>query len=262
MESDSIKDEESEYFWTGENEDYLKEENNYNYGSNEEEQKTNQEVENYTEEECDYLFKIIIVGESSVGKTSLLMQYYHHCFQEKRMSTLGLDLIFKTLKVGDHIIGVQLWDSAGQERFRATSRLTFSGSDAVIYVYDITQHSSFMEIQNWMKETDQYCIDNLYLMIGNKIDLEEERQVNTEEAKEFAKEHKMNFFEVSAKTAINVKKSFEDIIHNLYFEAKKNNKLPRKKDSNDSVQTLRITDPIKNVICDNKDKEKNNGTCC
>ncbi len=172
----------------------------------------------------EIIIKVVIVGESFVGKTNLLMRYADDKFNPNQKSTLGMDFLSKDLVINHHSLKVQFWDTAGQEKYKAISSSYYKVSSAVILVYDISRRDSFDRLENWIQDVQKYTNKNLKMMlIGNKIDLESERQVMTDEGANFAQKQGMYFWETSAKSNVNkcVNKAFETVIEECMNEALK-----------------------------------------
>ena len=152
----------------------------------------------------DYSLKVVVVGDSGVGKTCFLIRYVRNLFDEESQPTLGVEFMTKIVTTERHKIQLQLWDTAGQELFRSVTRGYYRGSAGALLVFDLSNRDSFDNIGRWLQDVrDTARSDVVTLLIGNKCDLDE-RQVSTEEAQEFAKEHNMQYFETSAKTGANI----------------------------------------------------------
>ena len=165
----------------------------------------------------EYLFKFIIIGDSGVGKSCLLLQFTDKRFQPIHDLTIGVEFGGKIISVGGKDIKLQIWDTAGQESFRSITRSYYRGAAGCILVFDITRRESFNHLENWIAESKHNSnLDMKYLLIGNKTDLEEKREVSTKEATAFAKEHGLKYLETSAKNANNVDKAFEETAVSIY----------------------------------------------
>ena len=154
-----------------------------------------------SDEECevDNVFKVVLIGNSGVGKTNLISKFTKDRFNDDLKPTLGVDFSTKTIRMRKHFIRLQIWDTAGQERYHAFTSVYFKDALGIIVVYDITQKSSFESLGTWLKLIKENVGDeSSILLIGNKIDLEEQRKVGLEEGQDFAKEHGMAFYETSA----------------------------------------------------------------
>nr|XP_057930498.1 ras-related protein Rab-3D-like isoform X2 [Doryrhamphus excisus] len=137
----------------------------------------------------DYMFKLLLIGNSSVGKTSFLFRYTDNSFTSAFVSTVGIDFKVKTIYRNDKRIKLQIWDTAGQERYRTITTAYYRGAMGFLLVYDITSQESFLSVQDWGTQIKTYSWDNAQVvLVGNKLDLEEDRQVPTEEAERLAKE--------------------------------------------------------------------------
>ncbi|CAL9120012.1 unnamed protein product [Musa textilis] len=159
--------------------------------------------------EYDYLFKLLLIGDSSVGKSCLLIRFADDSYVDSYISTIGVDFKIRTVELDGKTIKLQIWDTAGQERFRTITSSYYRGAHGIIIVYDITEMESFNNIKQWLSEIDRYASDSVCkLLVGNKCDLAEDRVVETEKAKAFADSLGIPFIETSAKDSINVEKAF------------------------------------------------------
>ena len=156
-----------------------------------------------------YLFKYIIIGDSAVGKSNILLRYTKGEFNEEFQSTLGVEFAAKNLEINNLIYRIQIWDTAGQENFRSITRAYYKNSACAFIVYDITNRKSFSNIKLWLDDIQKQCPQTTFLvLVGNKIDLEEQRQISYEEGASFAEQNNMLFFETSAKTGDNIENLF------------------------------------------------------
>jgi len=146
------------------------------------------------------IFKIVFMGDASVGKTNIMSRFCRNQFNINSKPTIGVDFALKNVKLGPHLIRLQLWDTAGQERYKTFTSTYFKDAQGIIYVYDITKYESFSNIERWIMNAQSHVdlSKTAMILIGNKIDLESERQVGKEEAADFANKHSMLFFETSA----------------------------------------------------------------
>lgn len=180
------------------------------------------------EKKYDYLFKLLLLGESKVGKTSILLQYTENKFIENQLGTMGVDFKKKFVIRGDIIICNQIWDTCGQDRYNSVTKTFFKGSQAIILVYSIDSKESFNKVNQWLEKIDQNASLNVIkILIANKCDLEEKRVVLYEKGKKLAEENKMKFFEVSAQSNTNIEVMFDTLIDDL-LEANKKNPAPSK----------------------------------
>eukprot|EP01087_Luapelamoeba_hula_P023862 TRINITY_DN8885_c0_g1_i1.p1 TRINITY_DN8885_c0_g1~~TRINITY_DN8885_c0_g1_i1.p1 ORF type:complete len:200 (+),score=37.87 TRINITY_DN8885_c0_g1_i1:94-693(+) len=159
--------------------------------------------------EYDYLFKILIIGDSGVGKSALLVRYCDDTFNDTFISTIGVDFKIKTIEVEGKNIKLQIWDTAGQERFRTITSSYYRGSHGVILVYSVVDRASFSNVEKWVLEVDRYATNNVKkLLVGTKSDLANQRVVPTEEGQALAEKLKIPVLETSAKTSTNVNEAF------------------------------------------------------
>ena len=158
----------------------------------------------------NYLFKYIIIGDPSVGKSNLLMKFANNKFTEDYQSTIGVEFGAKNIRLNDKVYRIQIWDTAGQENFRSITRAYFKKCVCAMVVYDITSKESFEHIQNWIDDVHEQSPKTvLIVLIGNKIDLEERRVISTDEGNDFATQNGLIFMETSAKSGVGVKEIFE-----------------------------------------------------
>ena len=166
----------------------------------------------------DCVYKILLLGDSTVGKTCFLLRYCDKRFQEAHLSTIGLDYRLKsmTLKNGKNI-KLQIWDTAGQDRFRAITKNYYKGANGIILIYDVTNLQSYENVKNWISQIKEESNPNVLIYLaGNKIDVgEEDRVVKTEEGQKIANELNLPFYETSAKNGVNVNEIFEDILEKI-----------------------------------------------
>ena len=153
---------------------------------------------------------LLLLGDSNVGKTSLLLNYTDNYYVGSHISTVGIDYKYKNIKINDMNIKLKIWDTSGQERFRSIAKSYLKNADGIIFVYDITCKKSFEGVKDCVKEAEGQGIYK-QIIIGNKCDLKDKRQVTTEMLNKFAEKKKIQAFETSAKTNINVSKAFESL---------------------------------------------------
>ena len=187
--------------------------------------------------------KIIIIGDSQVGKTSLLFQYTENFYPENFISTVGIEYKLKEIKINEVNYTLQIWDTAGQERFKSLSRSFMNEADGVLFVYDITNKKTFQSIKDWIKiQEDTSEIGNKKIIVGNKSDLEDKREISKEKLKNLCEQLNVYGEETSAKTGENVSEIFEKLAQ-LIVEDKTRNKTKTKNnvklkvsDSNDKTK--------------------------
>jgi len=166
--------------------------------------------------EHDYFFKILLIGDSGVGKSCLLLRFADDSWTDTHISTIGVDFKIKTLKIDDKTIKLQIWDTAGQERFRTITSSYYRGAQGIILVYDCTDQESFNNVKQWMGEIDRYACENVNkLLVGNKTDLVNEKVVDTATARQFAESMGIPFIETSAKSATNVESCFVSMARDI-----------------------------------------------
>ena len=203
------------------------------------------------DQEYDYLFKLLLIGNSSVGKSSLLFRFVENVWDDSFVPTIGVDfvsnllsviLIFiykqklKTLEVNGKKVKLQIWDTAGQERFKNITASYYRGGNGVLVVYDITERESFDNLNSWLIEIEKNANKNVYkLLIGNKCDLEDKRKVSYQEGKDFAESNGMKFMETSAKTASKVQEAFELLTNEIIKASISKEKGLEKKENNKAV---------------------------
>ena len=159
--------------------------------------------------EYDYLFKLLLIGDSGVGKSCLLLRFADDTYTESYISTIGVDFKIRTVELDGKTIKLQIWDTAGQERFRTITSSYYRGAHGIIVVYDVTDAESFNNVKQWLHEIDRYASENVNkLLVGNKSDLTSKRAVTFDQGKELADSLGIEFLETSAKVATNVEKAF------------------------------------------------------
>lgn len=166
----------------------------------------------------DYLFKVLLVGDSGVGKSCLLMRFTSDRFDDVTTSTIGVDFRVKFMQLGDKQIKLTIWDTAGQERFRTLTSSYYRGAQGIIFVYDVCRRETFEDLEKvWMKEVDVYSNieDAVKMVVANKVDLEAQREVTSQEGHDFARHHGCLYVETSAKTNIAVAQAFEELVHKI-----------------------------------------------
>jgi len=164
----------------------------------------------------DYLFKLLLIGDSGVGKTCLLFRFSDDAFNTTFISTIGIDFKIKTVEVDGKKIKLQIWDTAGQERFHTITTSYYRGAMGIMLVYDITQEKTFDNIAKWLRNIDEHASEGVERMIlGNKCDMESKRMVNKEKGEGIAREHAIKFFETSAKDNICVEEAFMQLTQDI-----------------------------------------------
>ena len=165
----------------------------------------------------DYLFKVVLIGDSGVGKSNLLSRFTRNEFNLDSKSTIGVEFATRTINVDGKTVKAQIWDTAGQERYRAITSAYYRGAVGALLVYDISKHATYGNVTRWLKELRDHADSNIVIMlVGNKSDLKHLRAVPTEEAKTFATENELSFIETSALDASNVESAFQTILTDIY----------------------------------------------
>jgi small GTP-binding protein len=156
-----------------------------------------------------HIAKAVVVGDATVGKTSLLVRYVKGIFDPKYLLTIGVDFYIQDVVLNDHLVRLQIWDTGGQEEFGPIRRLYYRGAKGVLLVYDKSNPQSFQRLDYWLREIKQGCGNVPIILIGNKADLEP--IITTEEGQQYAKEKSLTFIETSAKTNLNTKAPFSTL---------------------------------------------------
>lgn len=164
----------------------------------------------------DYLFKLVLIGDSGVGKSCLLLRFSDDAFTESYITTIGVDFRFRTINVGGKVVKLQIWDTAGQERFRTITSAYYRGADGIVLVYDVTEAESFAHVDEWLAEVNRYATENtVKILVGNKSEKGSGRTVSTEDARRKAEDLGISFIETSAKESINVELAFITVAREL-----------------------------------------------
>ena len=162
---------------------------------------------------------IIVLGDGAVGKTSLLKMYAEGKFQESHMATLGLDYVSKTYtpEGASQELQVKIWDTAGQERFRTLTHAFYKQANGVVVAFDVTNEDTFKNVRKWMESIFEHADQNICkVMVGNKIDLEDERKIPQKEAQDVANQYQMKYFEASAKMDVGISQFFETLMTQVW----------------------------------------------
>jgi len=205
----------------------------------------------------DFLFKVVLIGDSGVGKSNLLSRFTRNEFNLDSKSTIGVEFATRTLSIDDKTIKAQIWDTAGQERYRAITSAYYRGAVGALLVYDIAKHSTYVNVTRWLKELRDHADANIIVMlVGNKSDLKHLRAVPTEEAKAFAAENDLSFIETSALDASNVESAFQTILADIY-------RIVSSKSLEQSPEQIRPSSGDKITISASVDPHtKQSGGCC
>jgi len=177
----------------------------------------------------DYLFKLLLIGDSGVGKSCLLLRFADNTYTDSYISTIGVDFKIRTLDIDGKTVKLQIWDTAGQERFRTITSSYYRGAHGIIVVYDVTDKVSFNNVKQWLGEIDRYACQSVNkLLVGNKADLVEKKVVDFNEAKEFADSLGISFLETSAKSAQNVDEAFLTMTRQIKERVSRSHEGPQK----------------------------------
>jgi Ras-related protein Rab-1A len=201
-------------------------------------------------------FKILLLGDSTVGKSSFILRFCEDKFDEDSLTTIGLDQKNKFVKFGDKKIELRIWDTAGEERFRSIAKNLFKGADGIVLMYDLSNYDSFKDIKGWINNIKESVdISKIALIVvGNKCDLsDDEKKVDEDLKKNFEENNKMKIIEASAKNNINVNESFIVLIEKM-IELGRGKKKSNEDDENDN-NPQKLKKP-------SKDKSGNNSGCC
>lgn len=225
-------------------------------------------MNNFSNNSYDKNFKILLLGDCSVGKTCFLLRYVEDTFTENHITTIGVDYKTKIFEYTNgennnpnqkELIKLQVWDTAGQDKFRCITKNYFRGSNGILLIYDITSPNSFKNIKNWVSQIteslgDEACI----VLVGNKVDLENDRKISKNLGEGLANEYKMNFFETSAKENMNISQAFSSLVNEMmkkYNSKLKQSSTTSKKDANEKSRSL-STRLNKNKSSDKPSKKK------
>jgi Ras-related protein Rab-18 len=161
--------------------------------------------------------KILIIGESGVGKSSLLLRFTDDKFDQEMAATIGVDFKVKQLEIDGNRVKLAIWDTAGQERFRTLTPGYYRGAQGAILVYDVCNRDSFRQLDRWMSELDTFSTktDIIKMLVGNKIDREDSREITRDEGRRFAQKYSMLFIEASARTCEGVEMAFEELVQHI-----------------------------------------------
>lgn len=169
------------------------------------------------DDEYDYLFKVVLIGDSGVGKSNLLSRFTRNEFNLESKSTIGVEFATRSINVDGKTIKAQIWDTAGQERYRAITSAYYRGAVGALLVYDIAKHVTFVNVDRWLKELRDHADHNIVIMlVGNKSDLRHLRAVPTDDAKGYAEQRNLSFIETSALDSTNVEQAFQTILTEIY----------------------------------------------
>lgn len=183
------------------------------------------------DDEYDYLFKVVLIGDSGVGKSNLLSRFTRNQFNLESKSTIGVEFATRSIKCDNKTIKAQIWDTAGQERYRAITSAYYRGAVGALLVYDISKAVTYENVERWLNELRDHADSNIVIMlVGNKSDLRHLRAVPTEQAAALAEKHGLAFIETSALDSTNVELAFQKILTEIYHIVSGGKQLETKKD--------------------------------
>ncbi|KAK1353088.1 RAB GTPase-like [Heracleum sosnowskyi] len=204
----------------------------------------------------EYLFKIVVIGDSAVGKSNLLSRFARDEFDQNSKATIGVEFQTQVVQVDGKEVKAQVWDTAGQERFRAVTSAYYRGAVGALLVYDITRRPTFDSIKRWLDELNTHCDTTVArMLVGNKCDLEDIRDVSVEEGKNLAEEEGLFFIETSALDATNVNTAFENVIRAIY------NNISRKVLNSDSYKSELSVNRV-TLVNNGSGTKRNWSACC
>jgi len=214
------------------------------------------------EDEYDFLFKVVLIGDSGVGKSNLLSRFTRNEFTIESKSTIGVEFATRTIMVDGKIIKAQIWDTAGQEKYRAITSAYYRGAVGALLVYDITRNSTFDHLERWLNELLDHADKNIVVMlVGNKSDLRHLRAVTTDQAKEFAEKRNLSFIETSALESTNVELAFTNILTQIYHTIVRRKKLQEEEEDDGPGFPSPVLDPGKKMEL-NEPQTANQKKCC
>ena len=207
---------------------------------------------NSANQDYEFIFKVLLLGNSNVGKSSLFLRFVDDIWNDTFVPTIGVDFKIKTFEIDSKKIKMQIWDTAGQERFKNIIASYYRGAHGILLLYDVTDKDSFKNLSNWLIEIEKNASKNvLRVLIGNKCDLEEKRVISFNQGKEFADTYGLKFIETSAKKNLNVTEAFETLGREL-MAASSEKKIVQQK-QNKKISVAKAQD---------LDMNKKKGGCC
>ena len=206
------------------------------------------------DENYDLIFKIVLIGDSGVGKTNILSRYISNEFSLTTQATVGVEFGSKIIKRGEKLIKLQIWDTAGQERYKSITSAYYKGSKGAFVVYDISRKSTFDNVDKWIEELKNNGSEDVFIMlVGNKSDLKDKREISEEDVQKKAQLYNVAFCETSALEGKNIEYAFESLINEITKKVEKDKEKNNNKNSTNKDEGKTITLDTNNI------KEKNDG---
>ena len=203
------------------------------------------------------MFKILLLGDSGVGKSCIIIRYIENNFSTNLMNSIGVDFKLKNIELDNKKIKLQIWDTAGQERFRTITTSYYKGAHAILIVFDITDRESFEHVRNWMADIDKFAKEGvLRILVGNKCDLENSRQVRKEEGNEIANKYGIKYIETSAKETTNIEDLFISTAKNLLSKQVSNSGVVK------GAQSGKTGIDLMNTNNNQNNSQNGGGFCC
>ena len=208
------------------------------------------DLSNFTK--FDFYLKFLIIGDSGVGKTSLFLNFIKDTFCEKTQTTIGVDFRNKIIEIDGKIVKIQVWDTAGQEMYRSLSKSFYKIANGVILVFDLTNEESFDNLKHWISELNEFCLENInIILVGNKIDLVDQRKISFLTANNFAIKNNLTYYEISNKIPINIDNVFLGLTNHILN--KNNDNLSTQEEINHDEKSKSLFGQI---------QTKENSNCC
>ncbi|XP_033959167.1 ras-related protein Rab-25b isoform X1 [Pseudochaenichthys georgianus] len=204
-----------------------------------------------SDEAYNFVFKVVLIGESGVGKSNLLSRFTKNEFNHDSRTTIGVEFSTRTVQLSGFTIKAQIWDTAGLERYRAITSAYYRGAVGALLVYDITKHLTYESVERWLKELYDHADPHIVVMlVGNKTDLDSERSVPIDEAKDYAEKNGLLYLETSALESTNVEAAFNNVLQG--FASKIHRKVSSKEVVRGSISAVSLNSSVKENTEDKK----------